>query len=416
MATSSAAAYPVATSSAAAYPVATSSTAAYPVATSSAAAYPAATSSAAAYPAAMPTIQSEVKSAPSQNPDDELLVDILAKCEFLARDRDSLEASLRLMAEDMSKDKKLIKELTRENQSLRQMNASLLQGMPDSASAGNNDVSTEPRSIPDRPAGSTHSNDTALEDPDDTSDFILVSRRKQPSSQPATRISRPHPPSYNEAISGLRSYSDAVKHIPVITRCVPGPLKPVNAQESVETVVVGTSLVDGLGLALNKLGSKVTCYRYGGADLERIRANIPNILPANRYRDKRVRCVVQGGGNDACSVPVSTVISRYDHLINDIRKQCSHVDIITSRIPPRRNSLDPKATQETIYKIEQINTYLRTRSMIKGDISFVDACPKDPDLLDKGLVHFNDYGKQSYADKVHAYLLDFPLTTSENLT
>ena len=86
-----------------------------------------------------------------------------------------------------------------------------------------------------------------------------------------------------------------------------------------ECVVIGSSLVSGLGAKLSAEGVKATSYTHRGALIPRIRDHIPGILPTNS-NPKSV--VLLCGGNDSERYHSSSVTKQYDELINDVRKRC----------------------------------------------------------------------------------------------
>ena len=183
--------------------------------------------------------------------------------------------------------------------------------------------------------------------------------------------------------------------------------------EHTETVLIGTSLLEDTALNLNKLGSKVTCFMYRGADLIRLRNRLEVILPAEVYREKKFRIMLQGGGNDSDGLTSEDVIARYRKLIDAIRHLYPHAEIITSRIPLRESKRTRDHNEEVKKTIEQVNSYLETRSTMRGDTKYVDACPKSWDFFKEDLIHFNTLGKKLFAEKLHAFLC--PADRSEDI-
>ena len=175
------------------------------------------------------------------------------------------------------------------------------------------------------------------------------------------------------------------------------------ADSEEEIICVGTSMVDGLGFQLNKLGTKVTCYRYGGASIERLISRVPHILPSHKYGLRSPTVYVQCAGNDADShASTSHIISDYDCLIAAIKRQCPGAKIVCGRVSPRL-----KASFATNTSIDRINTYLSIRSSCIGDIHFLDACPppRAGYYTRKG-IHFNYAGKCYFAKQIHTYLCE----------
>ena len=303
-------------------------------------------------------------STPAQDNSDEI--------EFLKKEKSSLEVSLYLMADECDTYQNTIKKLQKEIQILKKENTNLK--LNKNVKKDDTDISINVRT-----------------------DEVRVMANEHP---------------LNKTIAARRSYADVVKSS-LVVKTENDNIVDIN---DVETVVIGTSLTDGLGHELNKQGTEATVYKYSGAEIPRIRERIPAILPKNKYVDREINCVLQVAGNDSSVVPASAVIGRYEDLIEDILSQCPKANIITSRIPARKYLNDPASTTDTMKNIEKVNTYLLTRSLTKGDISFMDVCPKEPELFNKDLIHFNRLGKLLYAQKIHAYLSGFHRRQCEKIS
>ena len=131
---------------------------------------------------------------------------------------------------------------------------------------------------------------------------------------------------------------------------------------------IGTSLVSGLGLELQKLGIENTAFCYRGSDIPRIQKNIPNIIP-HELRDKQISIYLQCAGNDCENNTASAVINRYHDLIESIRGICPKASNTCCKIPKRLKN------RECSLKIDKVNTYLSVRSIIREDVHFTDMCP-----------------------------------------
>ena len=168
-----------------------------------------------------------------------------------------------------------------------------------------------------------------------------------------------------------------------------------------ETVIIGTSLVRGLGPKLHALGVNATCFAYPGADIPTIQSRINSILPLGA-NPKRV--MLQVAGNDAVKQPAGRIVARYEALIRDIRKRCPKATIILSKIPPRKGS------GQTMAIINEINSHLDTFSHQLPDVSSIDVCPTALYHFKRDCTHFNTRGSNHYASNLARYLTNFPLT------
>ena len=164
------------------------------------------------------------------------------------------------------------------------------------------------------------------------------------------------------------------------------------------TYVIGTSLTRGLGGRLNRLGISNTTYTYAGAEIPLIRSRIPHILPQNHPP----QCVViQCGGNDAVKRTADEVIAQYDALISDVQRHCPTACIALSKIPLRGKNT------EVFSRIEHINSYLQTRTTHGDGVLFIDACPESLSMFKKDLVHFSARGMSFYAQRMFTQLSNF---------
>ena len=166
-----------------------------------------------------------------------------------------------------------------------------------------------------------------------------------------------------------------------------------------KTIILGTSLTDGLSSELNKHGISSTTHIYRGAHLDLIRERVPHIFSkdVSKQPDK---ILLLGGGNDAEESSVDRTINSYDGLVRDIRKLCPQSKIIISAIPPRKDS-------NIINKrIKEVNEYLYDRGQRNDFVEFVDVVPTESNLFTKKKVHFNSEGKSIFASRLKPFLLD----------
>ena len=133
---------------------------------------------------------------------------------------------------------------------------------------------------------------------------------------------------------------------------------------------------------------------------------MPHALPSTGH----IRVVLQVAGNDADSdKSASAICNQYSDLIRVIKLHNSEAEITVVGIPPRKLSSRSK-TESFSHKIAQVNHYLSTRAFFNPanevPIKFVSACPNTPGYFDGGKIkiHFNEDGKNLYAQNLHLFL------------
>lgn len=164
------------------------------------------------------------------------------------------------------------------------------------------------------------------------------------------------------------------------------------------TVVIGTSLTRGLGSELIKHGVDATCVTYPGSHIMHIRSRVGHILDKTRQPNQ---VVLQCGGNDLEELPPHKVISQYDSLISDVRKQCTNATIVLSTVPYRSDNVD------TWLKIDKLNTYLENRGKRGDGVTCVDVVPNSLHYFKRDLVHFNQSGIRFYGQRLAGCLKNF---------
>ena len=99
---------------------------------------------------------------------------------------------------------------------------------------------------------------------------------------------------------------------------------PVVSSRGPSTLVIGTSLVRGLGIKLTNLGANATVCSYQGQDIPYIRSRIPYVVSR---RNPPEQVVLQCSGNDCEHTEASYVTSQYECLISEIQQilpQCPY--------------------------------------------------------------------------------------------
>ena len=166
-----------------------------------------------------------------------------------------------------------------------------------------------------------------------------------------------------------------------------------------KTIIIGSSLTDGLSAELNKHHIDSTTYIHRGGLLDDIRARVPNFFSSDISKQPD-KVVLLAGGNDAEASTADRTINAYDGLVRDVRKACPQAKIIISSIPPRKNNSIING------KIKEVNDYLRDRGLRRDNVQFVDAAPTNLDMFTYKKVHFNDSGKSEFVRRIKSYLVD----------
>ena len=165
-----------------------------------------------------------------------------------------------------------------------------------------------------------------------------------------------------------------------------------------DTVVIGTSLVIGVGKRLRERGIDNITYCFPGAHLPQIRNRLNKIIVPGKI-PKNI--VVQAGGNDIEHHRTDLVVKEYGTLIKALKSQCPKSNIVLCKIPCR------SPFQWLHEEIAKVNTFL-ANSTHGGNVHFIDLGPEfGPRYFRKDMVHFNHEGIQVYGDKVACSLINF---------
>ena len=138
-------------------------------------------------------------------------------------------------------------------------------------------------------------------------------RHPRPSQQPSSRPS-PQPIPVVEIGAAARAARSSTHAEPPAQNLVDPTKNNQHAatHRGTDTIIIGTSLVQGLGNRLHSLGIDATCYMYRGADIPTIQSRIPNILTPD-VNPKRI--ILQVGGNDATKRSAESIAARYESHI-----------------------------------------------------------------------------------------------------
>ena len=171
------------------------------------------------------------------------------------------------------------------------------------------------------------------------------------------------------------------------------------------TIIIGTSLVRGLGSKLNSLGTRSTTFTYPGRDIPYLRSRLQNIIS---QQDQPERIIIQCGGNDAERVAVNHVTHEYEGLLSDVRRLCPRAQILLCTIPPRGN----KAS--VLQNIDSINTWMKRRARPGDGLYCFEASPHSPWFFRKDMTHFNARGLNFYAKRLSGHLSNFSRSNNDN--
>ena len=160
------------------------------------------------------------------------------------------------------------------------------------------------------------------------------------------------------------------------------------------TLIVGTSLTEGLSAELQDRGVDATTFMYRGGKLSQIRQRVPHIFKSSRP-DK---IVLQAGGNDAEATTVDLTINEYVGLVRDVKRLCPQSEILISAIPPRKNN------QTINRKINEVNSYLKELRI--ENVKFINVAPTNQNMFTNKKVHYNRKGKSQFARNLRPYLID----------
>ena len=129
-------------------------------------------------------------------------------------------------------------------------------------------------------------------------------------------------------------------------------------------MIIGSSLVSGLGLKLCSKGINTTSFMYRGGDIPTIQSRVRDILKPGT-NPKHI--VLQVAGNDATKHESRSMLAPYESLIRDISSKYPDASIILCKVPPR------KGTAKTISPINEINSHLDALAERLHNVSVVDV-------------------------------------------
>ena len=206
-------------------------------------------------------------------------------------------------------------------------------------------------------------------------------------SSAAATSARPAPTSTSSAAANGRSI---IRAGVTFANAVAKPAVPL-------AVVIGTSLVRGVGSRLVERGVDATVYTYPGLELPHIQKSVINIFTPE-YQPSHV--IIPCGGNDAATCPPHQVVREYERLVRTLEDVCPESTITLGLIPPR--GTDPII----IGNIAKINTYISNRGKHGDRVVFCNACPSDRQHFKRDLIHFNETGTNIFTDRLATHILN----------
>ena len=199
--------------------------------------------------------------------------------------------------------------------------------------------------------------------------------------------------SKHKSIKARKSKTLTVNHSNLV-EVKPNSLPTGRRQQlkSNDVIVIGTSLVRGVGSLLNGDNLNVLTYTNAGCSIRHIAPRLKQMVPEN-YKGS---LVFQMGGNDCDSEKDSEfVVNAYDNFLNDVKMYVPDAHIFVSAIPPRRGS------EYLNYKIRTVNEFLHFRATFDSKITFIDCILSNEKLhFSKDGVHFSPQGKALYVSNV----------------
>ena len=165
-----------------------------------------------------------------------------------------------------------------------------------------------------------------------------------------------------------------------------------------DTVVIGTSLVRGVGDRLRERGIDNMVYCYPGAQLPLIHNKLENILIPGKI-PKNI--VIQAAGNDVGRHRTDMVVQEYNKLIKTLKFKCPKSNIWLCKIP-RRSHLSWLHSE-----IAKVNTFLE-KSSHGSNVKVIDSCPEfGPKYFKRDMTHFTRKGVHVYGDKIACSIINF---------
>ena len=167
-----------------------------------------------------------------------------------------------------------------------------------------------------------------------------------------------------------------------------------------QVAVIGSSIVRGVGLGLNKRGLDAVTYTYPGYEVPQITERISSIL-TKAYQPDTV--VLQCGGNDLQNNrPPAEVMAQIDILVKEVKRCRPGATVVVNKIPPRGHD------DTLLHNISFVNNLIS--NMARDDnqsVLCLDPCPKMFKYYAKDEVHLNRSGKRFFVYELTKSLINF---------
>ena len=165
----------------------------------------------------------------------------------------------------------------------------------------------------------------------------------------------------------------------------------IHSQPKKDVIVIGTSLVRGVGAMLNSDNLNVLTFTNAGCSIPHIAPRFKNMIPT----DYKGIVLLQVGGNDCSSNDSEAVVTVYDTFLNDLQSYIPYAHIVVSAVPPRRGSAYLQ------YKIKTVNEFLHFRATFDSTMTYIE-CPLYNEKLHfrPDGVHFSAIGRDRYVTQV----------------
>lgn len=170
----------------------------------------------------------------------------------------------------------------------------------------------------------------------------------------------------------------------------------VSQTNQVKNIVIGSSLVRGIGLELYKLGDGGSvCFTNPGCKIIDVAPRIKNMIPLNFCGTVSLLL----GGNDCECTNAEKVTDNYEQLILDIMSFAPCAQILLCAIPPRGNS------EYLCYKINTVNCNLHFFATFHANVHFLDnVLQESQNHFKTDNIHFTDAGRQLFAKTLNQML------------
>ena len=244
---------------------------------------------------------------------------------------------------------------------------------------------TTSRDVPDRENSCLSLND--CDNDSSVDDLVVVNRRRKSAKVQVVSTRKP--------ISSPLSKSVVDTNAP---RSQPDTLREPSstALPCGQVAVIGSSIVRGVGLGLNKRGVDAVTFTYPGCEVPQITERISDIL-TKAYQPDTV--VLQCGGNDLQNNRTpSEVIHQIDILVNEVKRCCPGATVVVNKIPSRGHD------DVLLNNISFVNDLI---SNLAGDILCLDPCPKMFRYYANDEVHLNRSGKRFFVHQLAKSLINF---------